>query len=293
MKTPSGGASTTSFRPGLTSPSRLPDTVRTTGCCAWETTSWSDCLASRARPPTWPRSSAGYRCWHRIPRSSPRTRGARPARRWLPVPLVGLSLGRRSRAGRRPRRRSRPGGRDLAGFVRALHGIDLMGARRREPLTLLVPRGSLRHLTGWTAENLAACRGLVGLDLDLDRLGSAWQAWAGAGGTQRPAYLDAYRPQTLQPGRPGRHAGRRAGSSAASRSAIRPVSTPRRGTCRPRPAMPTPTSWSSTGAPDCGLVRVGALAISLSGVPYYWTTWPSLRPGSALRRLRLILDDVD
>ena len=38
--------------------------------------------------------------------------------------------------------------------------------------------------------------------------------------------------------------------------------------------------------------RAWALAISLSGVPYYWTTWPSFVQ-ECLRRLRLILDDVD
>jgi aminoglycoside phosphotransferase (APT) family kinase protein len=66
-------------------------------------------------------------------------------------------------------------GRELAGFIRALQGIDLMGAQRAKPL-LSYRGGSLRDRSRATSENFAACRCLTALDIDLDKLESIWAA---------------------------------------------------------------------------------------------------------------------
>ncbi|MFF2349533.1 aminoglycoside phosphotransferase family protein [Kitasatospora sp. NPDC058115] len=75
-------------------------------------------------------------------------------------------------------------GRDLAAFVRELHGLDLMGAVRAGDLSWY-RGGSLRDCVEWGTRCLAECRALTGPDaelpdggggLDVDTLERLWRA---------------------------------------------------------------------------------------------------------------------
>jgi aminoglycoside phosphotransferase (APT) family kinase protein len=180
-------------------------------------------------------------------------------------------------------------GRDLAGFVRALHGIDLMGARREEPLSSY-RGGSLRDLAASTSKNLAACRDLQDLDLDLARLESIWRA---ALEVDAPRVPHTWMHADLRP------------SNLLVRDGILvgvvdfgclSVGDP---TCEHAATWDLPPEARHAYADELGLdrstrvrARAWALAIALSGVPYYWSTWPGFVQ-ECLRRLRLILDEPD
>lgn len=180
-------------------------------------------------------------------------------------------------------------GRDLAGFVRALHGIDLTGARREGPL-VSYRGGGLRDLARSTADNFAACRGLHGLDLDLSGLQSIWQVAIGA---DEPRLSHTWMHTDLKP------------SNLLVRDGVLggvvdfgglSVGDP---TCEHAATWDLPPAARGAYAAELGLdedtrirARAWALAIALSGVPYYWSTWPGF-VRECLRRLRLILDDAD
>ncbi len=180
-------------------------------------------------------------------------------------------------------------GRDLAGFVRALHGIDLSGARREGPLSSY-RGGSLRELAGWTAQNLAACRDLEGLDLDLVGLESVWQA---AMELDEPEVPHTWMHTDLKPSNLLVREGALVGVVDFGGLS---VGDP---TCEHAATWDLPAAARHTYADELALdrstrlrARAWALGISLSGVPYYWTTWPGF-VAECLRRLRLILDDLD
>lgn len=180
-------------------------------------------------------------------------------------------------------------GRDLAGFVRALHGIDLMGARRQDPLWSY-RGGSLRDLAGSTAENFAACADLGDMDLDVAGLQSIWLQ---ALGVDEPVVPHTWMHTDLKP----------------SNLLVRDdalvgvvdfgglsVGDP---TCDHAATWDLPADARHAYADELALdkltrlrARAWALAISLSGVPYYWSTWPGFVQ-ECLRRLRLILNDTD
>lgn len=180
-------------------------------------------------------------------------------------------------------------GRDLAGFVRALHGIDLMGARREVPL-LSYRGGSLRDLSRWTSGNLAACSGLEELDLDWNSLESIWQ---GAMELDEPRVPHTWMHTDLKPS-----------NLLVQNDALvgvvdfggLSVGDP---TCEHAATWDLPPEARHAYADELNLdrstrlrARGWALAISLSGVPYYWSTWPGFVQ-ECLRRLRLILGDED
>ena len=179
-------------------------------------------------------------------------------------------------------------GSDLANFVRALHGTDLMGARREGPLSSY-RGGSLHDLDRSTEANLAACRGIGGLDLDLTGLMSIWRA---AMELDEPPAAHTWMHTDLKP------------SNLLVRHGVLvgvvdfgglSVGDP---TCEHAATWDLPPEARSAYAAELGLdestrlrVRAWALAIALSGVPYYWSTWPGFVQ-ECLRRLRLILDDA-
>ncbi|GAA2153794.1 aminoglycoside phosphotransferase family protein [Nocardioides koreensis] len=180
-------------------------------------------------------------------------------------------------------------GRDLAGFVHALQAVDLMGARREEPLSSY-RGGSLRELAGSTFENLAACRDLSGLDLDLAGLEAIWRA---AMELDEPRDAHTWMHTDLKP------------SNLLVREGVLvgvvdfgglSVGAP---TCEHAATWDLPPEARHAYADALGLdrgtrqrARAWALAIALSGVPYYWSTWPEFVQ-ECLRRLRLVLDDAD
>lgn len=66
-------------------------------------------------------------------------------------------------------------GRDLAAFVRELHAVDLMGATREGDLSWY-RGGSLRDCDPWFGAALDGCRRTVGGELDLPALERLWRA---------------------------------------------------------------------------------------------------------------------
>jgi aminoglycoside phosphotransferase (APT) family kinase protein len=180
-------------------------------------------------------------------------------------------------------------GRDLAGFVRALHAVDLMGARREGPLSSY-RGGSLRSLSGWAAENLEGCRDLTGLDLDLAALGSMWQQ---AMDLDEPQVPHTWMHTDLKPSNLLQWQGELTGVIDFGGLS---VGDP---TAEHAPAWDLPAGARHAYADELRLdtstrvrARAWALGIALSGVPYYWSTWPDFVQ-ECLRRLRSILSDPD
>ncbi|WBB54445.1 aminoglycoside phosphotransferase family protein [Verrucosispora sp. WMMD573] len=66
-------------------------------------------------------------------------------------------------------------GTDLAGVVRQLHGLDLMGATRTGELSWY-RGGQLRPCADWIGRALADCRDIVGAEIDIDNVERLWQA---------------------------------------------------------------------------------------------------------------------
>jgi aminoglycoside phosphotransferase (APT) family kinase protein len=180
-------------------------------------------------------------------------------------------------------------GRDLAGFVRALHGIDLMEAQREDPLSSY-RGGSLRRLSSWAAENLEACRGLRDLDLDLAALASMWQQ---AMDLDEPQVPHTWMHTDLKPSNLLQRQGELVGVIDFGGLS---VGDP---TAEHAPAWDLPPGARHAYNDELRLdtstrlrARAWALGIALSGVPYYWSTWPDFVQ-ECLRRLRCILSDPD
>jgi aminoglycoside phosphotransferase (APT) family kinase protein len=180
-------------------------------------------------------------------------------------------------------------GRDVARFVGALHGIDLMDARREGPLSSY-RGGSLRSLSGWTAENLEACRGLKDLDLDLAALGSMWQQ---ALDVEEPKVPHTWMHTDLKPSNLLQRQGALVGVIDFGGLS---VGDP---TAEHAPTWDLPSAARHAYADELHLdtstrlrARAWALGVALSGVPYYWSTWPDFVQ-ECLRRLRRILSDPD
>jgi aminoglycoside phosphotransferase (APT) family kinase protein len=178
-------------------------------------------------------------------------------------------------------------GRDLAGFVRALHGVDLMGARREEPL-LSYRGGRLADLSDWFFGSLDACRGLADLELDLANLESMWRE---AVDLNEPGAPHTWMHTDLKPSNLLVKGDRLVGVVDFGGLS---VGDP---TCEHAATWDLPPAARLAYADELALTRATrlrarawALAISLSGVPYYWSTWPEFVQ-ECLRRLRVILDD--
>lgn len=150
--------------------------------------------------------------------------------------------------------------------------------------------GSLWDLSSWTSENLATCGDLEGLDLDVANLGRIWRA-----------ALELDEPHTA---RTWMHTDLKPSNLLVRDDALvgvvdfggLSVGDP---TCEHASTWDLPFEARHVYADELALdrstrlrARAWALAISLSGVPYYWSTWPGFAQ-ECLRRLRLILRDAD
>lgn len=180
-------------------------------------------------------------------------------------------------------------GRRLADFVRAFHGIDLWGEERREPL-LSYRGGSLRGPSQWTSRNFAACRELEGLDLDLTSLERVWHE---AMELDEPSVPHTWMHTDLKPSNLLVQDGAVVGVIDFGGLS---VGDP---TCEHAATWDLPPGARHAYADALDLdtntrlrARAWALAIALSGVSYYWTTWPGF-VHECLCRLRLIVDDTD
>ncbi|MET7401321.1 aminoglycoside phosphotransferase family protein [Dactylosporangium sp. NPDC005572] len=134
----------------------------------------------------------------RLPRTADKARSLRKEQQWLPrlAPLLALAVPELCHAGT-----PTPGfplpwsvhrwidgdeaqpdavqdwaafGTALAGFVRELHAIDLMGARRAGDLSWY-RGGSLKACDEWISTCFDACRTSVGDELDIESLERIWR----------------------------------------------------------------------------------------------------------------------
>lgn len=163
-------------------------------------------------------------------------------------------------------------GADLATAVRELHGVDLMGAVREAPLAWY-RGGPLAPCDGWVTEALADCREKAGDDLDVDALERMWRA--GLALPESPA-LHGWLHGDLKPTnllvRDGRlHAlidfgGLCVGVPDAEHSTVWDL-----------PAAAREAYWNVLDLDDdtWTRARAWAVAVGVSGVAYYWDSFPA------------------
>ncbi len=162
-------------------------------------------------------------------------------------------------------------GADLAGFVRELHRIDLMGAERAGELSWY-RGGSLRETGSWVAPAFAASRPLIGADLDLDRLERWWrEALALPDSPAAHVWLHG----DLRPGNLLAHDGRlhavidfgalSVGAPDAEHAAVWDL---------PPDARRAYWDVLDLDEPTWLRARGWAIVVAIIGIPYYWDTLP-------------------
>ncbi|WP_157009018.1 aminoglycoside phosphotransferase family protein [Agromyces laixinhei] len=162
-------------------------------------------------------------------------------------------------------------GADLAGFVSALHHTDLMGAERADELSWY-RGGSLRETEHWMGPNFDDARPLVDADLDVDRLERWWRdALALPDSSAAQVWLHG----DLRPGNLLAHSGRlhavidfgalSVGAPDAEHAAVWDY---------PLPACLAYWDALDLDEPTWLRARAWAIAVAISGIPYYWNTYP-------------------
>ena len=179
-------------------------------------------------------------------------------------------------------------GRDLAAFVGALHAVDVAEEQHTQALTWY--RG--RPLADFTADGFACIDEIAQLaareeiDLDVTQLREAWRALAAVPQMPAPAVLlhgDLRAANLLVRG--GRLV---AVIDFGTLSIGQPAAE--HGPVWSFPATARAAHRQELGlADDAWAVSLGwALLPSLTGLPYYWHTWPEFARG-CLERIRLVL----
>ncbi|MFF8951955.1 aminoglycoside phosphotransferase family protein [Streptomyces sp. NPDC014940] len=179
-------------------------------------------------------------------------------------------------------------GADLAAVVRELHGIGLMGATRTGDLSWY-RGGTLRSCDEWVGAAFADCRATVGPALDVDALERLWRA---ALDLPDPSGPHVWLHGDLKPSnllvRDGRlHAVIDFGALSVGfpDAEHAPVwDLPPRARQAYRDALDLDdTTWARA--------RAWAIAVGVSGIPYYWHTWPAF-VAECRARLEAILSDA-
>lgn len=180
-------------------------------------------------------------------------------------------------------------GGDLAGFVRELHAIDLMGATREGDLSWY-RGGSLRDADRWIRGYFADCRPLVGDELDVDTLERWWrEALELPDSTAGPVWLHG----DLRPGNLLVHEGRLhavidfgALSIGAPDAEHAPVWD--------LPAAARDAYFAAARLDETTWLRARAWAIgvAVSGIAYYWETFPEF-VAECRGRLHAVLTTAD
>jgi aminoglycoside phosphotransferase (APT) family kinase protein len=179
-------------------------------------------------------------------------------------------------------------GADLAAVVRELHGIGLMGAARTADLSWY-RGGSLRDCDDWVGPYLEQCRAVAGDELDVATLERLWGAALALPEPRGPhVWLHGDLKPTNLLVRQGRlHAVIDFGSLSvghpdAEHSVLWDL-----------PQEARQAYWDAMGLddPTWTRARAWAIAVGVSGVAYYWRTFPAF-VAECLARLRAILADA-
>ncbi|WP_329253181.1 aminoglycoside phosphotransferase family protein [Streptomyces canus] len=179
-------------------------------------------------------------------------------------------------------------GADLAAVARELHGIDLMGATRADGLSWY-RGGSLEPCDQWVGRCLNECRTTVGSELDLDTLEQLWQA---ALALPEPSGPHVWLHGDLKPTnllvREGKlHAvidfgGLSVGFPDAEHATLWDL-----------PPQARQAYWDTLNLDEATWTRARAwaIAVGVSGISYYWHTFPAF-VAECRARLRAILIDA-
>ncbi|MFF2274510.1 aminoglycoside phosphotransferase family protein [Agromyces sp. NPDC058126] len=181
-------------------------------------------------------------------------------------------------------------GADLAGFVRELHSIELMGASRDGELSWY-RGGSLRDADRWIGGYFDGCRPLVGHELDLDILERWWrEAVAMPDSTAGPVWLHG----DLRPGnllaRDGRlHAvidfgALSVGAPDAEHAPVWDL---------PPAARDAYFAAAQLDEATWLRARAWAIGVAVSGIPYYWETFPEFVAECRARLGAVLADGAD
>ncbi|MFF7577317.1 aminoglycoside phosphotransferase family protein [Streptomyces sp. NPDC008061] len=179
-------------------------------------------------------------------------------------------------------------GADLAAIVRELHRIDLMGATRTDGLSWY-RGGSLEPCDQWITKCLNDCRATVGSELDVDTLE---QLWRDALVLPEPSGPHVWLHGDLKPTnllvREGKlHAvidfgGLSVGFPDAEHSTVWDL-----------PQQARQAYWDTLNLDDLTWTRARAwaVAVGVSGISYYWDTFPAF-VAECRARLQAILADA-
>ncbi|MFJ6016141.1 aminoglycoside phosphotransferase family protein [Streptomyces sp. NPDC092952] len=177
---------------------------------------------------------------------------------------------------------------DLAAVVRELHSIDLMGATRADDLSWY-RGGSLGPCSEWIARCLDDCRTTVGSELDVDSLEQMWRAALTLPEPSRPhVWLHGDLKPTNLLVREGKlHAvidfgGLSVGLPDAEHSTLWDLPPQARQAYRDTLGLDDAT-WARA--------RAWAIAVGVSGISYYWHTFPAF-VAECRARLRAIIIDA-
>ncbi|WP_432011142.1 aminoglycoside phosphotransferase family protein [Streptomyces cucumeris] len=179
-------------------------------------------------------------------------------------------------------------GADLATVVRELHRIELMGATRADGLSWY-RGGSLGPCDPWVSRALDDCRTTMGSELDVDTLEQLWQA---ALALPEPSGTHVWLHGDLKPTnllvREGKlHAvidfgGLSVGFPDAEHSTLWDL-----------PPQARQAYWDNVNLDDMtwARARAWAIAVGVSGISYYWRTFPAFVT-ECRARLQAILTDA-
>ncbi|QIP85824.1 aminoglycoside phosphotransferase family protein [Streptomyces sp. Tu 2975] len=179
-------------------------------------------------------------------------------------------------------------GADLAAVVGELHSIDLMGATRTDSLSWY-RGGGLEPCDRWIGESLDNCRTTVGSELDVDALEQLWRA---ALALPEPSAPHVWLHGDLKPTnllvREGKlHAVIDFGALSVG------FPDAEHSTVWDLPPHARQAYWDASSLDDAtwARARAWAIAVGVSGVSYYWHTFPAF-VAECLARLRAVLADA-
>ncbi|MDG5808892.1 aminoglycoside phosphotransferase family protein [Streptomyces ossamyceticus] len=178
-------------------------------------------------------------------------------------------------------------GTDLAAVVRELHGIDLMGATRADDLTWY-RGGSLVPCDQWISKCLDDCRTTVGSELDVDLLDQLWRAALTLPEPSGPhVWLHGdLKPTNLLTQDGKLHAvidfgGLSIGFPDAEHSTLWDL-----------PPQARQAYWDALNLDDATWTRARAwaIAVGVSGISYYWHTFPAFVDECRTRLQAILID---